>query len=119
MEFNYSRVDDNKVICSTTYHDTYMYATATCHPEDEFDYEKGCKIARARLEVKIRTKRVKELQKRRKDMYKKFDELTFEQGKMVKDLVINANSITAAWYALDDAQDELYDIEDGVGKYVK
>ena len=52
-------VGSNYVRCEGSYAGKKVYATAKCHPDDEFDIEKGKKLAELRCAEKIAIKRVK------------------------------------------------------------
>jgi hypothetical protein len=47
----------NKVIATSTYAGKRVRGVAVCHPEDEFNYETGQKIAAARCTYKVSVKR--------------------------------------------------------------
>lgn len=57
----YSFYSDGKngIVCVSSYAGRKVRATAKCHPDDRFDYERGAALAKARVDAKIAAKRVK------------------------------------------------------------
>lgn len=58
-----------KVICVSSYAGRKIRRVATCAEEDEYDYEKGCALAKARVDVEIAHRRLR-------NAYSKLDEAT-------------------------------------------
>ena len=55
-KYKYYRAN-NKIICVSTFAGKPVRGVAVCSPNDEFDYDKGAKLARLRCDAKIATKR--------------------------------------------------------------
>lgn len=49
---------DNKVFCVSTYAKKAVRGVAKCSPHDEYDEEKGMKLAQLRCDVKVAERRV-------------------------------------------------------------
>lgn len=55
----YNFYDNGKdiVVCVSSYAGKKVRATAKCDPQDKFDYETGCLLAKGRVDAKIAEKR--------------------------------------------------------------
>ena len=64
-KYNYFTDEKNrKVIAVSTYAKKRVKGVAVASPDDVFDYEKGRKLAKARCDAKIASKRYKQAKKR-------------------------------------------------------
>lgn len=71
--FNYKYiVHGNKVICLSTFAGKAVRGIARCAPCDEFDVEKGKKLATARCAEKVARKRYDRANRKVKEAYEQF-----------------------------------------------
>ena len=105
--YTYRRADGAMVVKAvSTYAGQNIFGKAVCHPNDEFDLEKGKELAAARCNEKVAEKRFRRAKKKRNegaDIYhramRKYDDMiayendaleeTFEARKKVKELLGN------------------------------
>ena len=105
--YTYRRVDGAMVVKAvSTYAGQNIFGKAVCHPNDNFDLEKGKELAAARCNEKVAEKRLRRAQKKRNeaaDIYhramRKYDDMVayendaleekFEARKKVKELLGN------------------------------
>lgn len=62
----------NKVHAVSSFGGKPVRATATCHENDEYDYNTGCKVAAKKCNVKVATKRLRHAEDRYKDATDKY-----------------------------------------------
>lgn len=74
MKYNFYYDDKNGVVCVSSYAGRKVRATAKCHPDDKFDYERGCILAKARVDAKIAAKRVKRARAKNEEARRVFEE---------------------------------------------
>lgn len=75
MNFRFYEFDNNKVKAVTTYKNKIISAVAVCSPEDVYDFEIGKAIAKAKCELKVAKKRIKNLKTYSSMIYADFDEM--------------------------------------------
>lgn len=82
MRYHYYTDNKSLVIATSTYAKKMVRGIAKCSPEDEFDLEKGKKLAKARLDLKIAEKREANAEKRFREAIVLVEEATDYMHKM-------------------------------------
>lgn len=59
MRYHFYTNNKDIVVCTSTYAGKVVRGVAKCSPEDKFDYEYGCNLAKARCDFKVGEKRLK------------------------------------------------------------
>lgn len=98
-----THVENNIVTAESTFAGQPVVANAKCDPRDDFSEEAGVKLAAARCNVKVATKRVNRAKKQGDELHKQMEELL---AKIVKNAKYQADSELA----LDIAKAELKEI---------
>lgn len=96
-------VTKNKVIAVSTYAGKVVRGIAKCDPRDEFDLEKGKKLAAARCGAKVAAKRLKNADRKYKEALAAREKAQHQVEKMI-DYKIDASN------ANKQAQEELEEI---------
>ena len=100
-------VTKNKVIAVSTYAGKVVRGIAKCDPRDEFDLEKGKKLAAARCNLKVASKRVRNANAAYKQAMYDYDKAAARLNDM-QQYVIDANR------ELREAEEFLNDIIEGI-----
>lgn len=64
MRYHFYTNNENLVVCTSTYAGRVVRGVAKCSPDDVFDYEYGCQLAKARCDLKVAEKRIKNARNR-------------------------------------------------------
>ena len=64
MRYHFYTNNKDIVVCTSTYAGKVVRGVAKCNPEDTFDYEYGCQLAKARCDIKVAAKRIKNARNR-------------------------------------------------------
>ena len=102
-------INDNKIIAISTYAGKTVRGVAQCHPNDQFDIEKGKELAAARCDLKVRRKRLAAAQEKAEQAWKDFKKA--EQIYDEADIFVEDASIGLTW-----AEDNLKKLEENFHK---
>lgn len=98
---------DNKILCVSSYAGKSVKASAKCDPTDEYDFEKGKELAKARCDVKISSKRLKRANQKLQEAVKEFEIAD-------KHLKSRTSYVEESLVELADAQKRLVEIEESL-----
>lgn len=95
MRYHFYTNNKNIVVCTSTYAGRIVKGTAKCSPEDEFNYEYGCALAKAKCDVKVAQRREANARRRLKRAMQAASELHIEIDKAQS--YLNAASNETYW----------------------
>ena len=96
MRYHFYTNNKDIVVCTSTYAGKVVRGIAKCSPEDKFDYEYGCNLAKARCDVKVGEKRLKNA---KAQLYEAMDNSYEAQNKIDKmQSYVNDANCDLIWY---------------------
>lgn len=104
-EYKFYETGDKRVICVADYHGKRIRKVAKCSEKDSYDFNKGCELARARVEYEIAQRRLSEANK---ELFKLCDEKLSLERKITK----AKKRVHTAWDLFGGAKSFLLDTEE-------